>query len=228
MSQTPPKTPGRTLRRAAPLALACLALSAGGAQAKVPRAFFGAEANPGGALTQTDAKRMRSARLGTLRVTFNWGQVEPVPGAPRNWSYYDTLVERAARARVGIMALLTGSPSWAADGSAYAPQTAATRSAFARFVRDLVRRYGRGGSFWRSHRGLPRRPVTTYQVWNEPNYPPHWGDGPSRARDYASLLKLIARTIRAADRRAVVATAGLLASSTRGQAGYSYLNALYG
>jgi hypothetical protein len=222
------RTPKTTLRRAAPLALACLALSAGAAEAKVPKAFYGAEANPGGILSQADANRMHSARLGTLRVSFNWGQVEPTPGAARDWSYYDTLVSRAARARVSTMAVLSGSPAWAAGGSAYAPQTPATRTAFAAFVRDLVRRYGRGGSFWRSHRGLPRRPVTAFQVWNEPNYPPHWGDGPSRARDYAVLLKLIARTIRAVDRRATIATAGLLASSTRGPAGYSYLDSLYG
>jgi hypothetical protein len=227
MSRTFMTTPRRTLHRAAPLALACLALGAGGAEAKVPKVFFGAEANPGGSLSQTDSNRMRSARLGTLRVTFNWGQVEPTPGAERDWSYYDTIVERAARARTTVMAVLSGSPSWAADGSAYAPQTPAARSAYYAFVRDLVRRYGHGGSFWRSHRRVPRRPLAAYQVWNEPNYPPHWGDGPSRARDYASLLKQTARTIRAVDRKAVVATAGLLASSTRGPAGYAYLDDLY-
>ena len=52
----------RTLHRAAPLALACLALSAGGAEAKIPKSFFGVEANPGGLLTQSDSNRMRSAR----------------------------------------------------------------------------------------------------------------------------------------------------------------------
>lgn len=217
----------RTLHRAAPLALACLALSAGGAEARIPKSFFGVEANPGGLLTKSDSNRMRSARVGTLRVTFNWGLVEPTPGSARDWSYYDPLVARAARARVSIMATLSGSPPWAADGSALAPQTPAARTAFQAFVRDLVRRYGRGGAFWRSHRGLPRKPVTAYQVWNEPNYPPHWNDGTPRASDYAALLKQTAKTIRAADRKAVVATAGLLASSTRGPAGYRYLNALY-
>ena len=220
-------TPRRTLRCAAPVALACLALGAGAAEAKVPRGFYGAEANPVGSLSQTDSRRMRSAHLGTLRVTFNWGQVEPTPGALRDWSYYDTIVERAARARVSIMAVLSGSPSWAAGGSAYAPQTLAARTAYYAFVRDVVRRYGHGGSYWRSHRGVPRRPLASYQVWNEPNYPPHWGDGPSRARDYASLLRQTARTIRAVDRKAVIATAGLLASSTRGPAGFSYLDDLY-
>ncbi len=213
-------------------ALVALALLAGGAQAKVPRAFFGAEGDPrattaGAPTAQADFNRMRSARLGTLRLNFDWGSVEPTPGAPRDWSYYDTMVERAARARVGILAVLVGSPPFAADGSAYAPLTAAGRASFSRFVRDVVQRYGRGGSFWSSHPGVPRRPIPAYQVWNEPNYPPHWSDGPSSARQYASLLKLIGRTIRANDRRATIGTAGLLANSTRGPAGYRYLDDLY-
>jgi polysaccharide biosynthesis protein PslG len=210
-------------------ALAALALAAGGAEAKVPRTFFGAEGDTTAVepTPQSDFNRMRSARLGTLRINFSWGAVEPTPGAPRNWSYYDTMVERAARARVGILAVLAGSPPWAADGSAYAPLTPAARASFRLFVRDVVQRYGHGGSFWKSHPGVPRRPIPAYQVWNEPNYPPHWSDGPSVARDYASLLKLIGRTIRVNDRRALIGTAGLLANSTRGPAGYRYLDDLY-
>jgi len=212
--------------------LVALALAAGGAEAKVPRSFFGAEGDPGAtasgeATAQRDFNRMRSARLGTLRLNFNWGSVEPTPGAARDWSYYDTMVERAARARVGILAVLVGSPGWAADASAYVPESAAARTAFRLFVRDVVQRYGRGGAFWRANPGVPRRPIPAYQVWNEPNYPPHWSDGPSVARDYASFLKPIARTIRANDRRALIATAGLLANSTRGPAGYRYLDDLY-
>ncbi len=92
---------------------------------------------------------------------------------------------------------------------------------------DVVKRYGHGGRFWRTHRKLPRKPVSAYQVWNEPNYPPHWGEGPSNAAAYGAFLKQQASVIRRYDRRAKIATGGLLASSTRGQPGYRYLADLY-
>lgn len=216
------------------LAAVLLALfaTAGPVQAKVPRAFYGAEGDPIADLSEepipeADFARMRSARVGNLRINFNWGRLEPTPGAPRDWAYYDTVVERAARARVAILAVLVGSPPWAAGDNAFAPLTQAGRAAFRRFVTDVVRRYGRGGSFWRANRDVPRRPIPAYQVWNEPNYPPHWSEGPSRASEYASLLKLTATAIRRVDRRAKIGTAGLLANSTRGPAGYRYLDALY-
>jgi len=213
----------------AALAAALLTLTAGTAEAKVPRVFFGAEANPSNVepLTDADFARARSARLGTMRLTFNWAAIEPTAGAPRDWSYYDGVLSQAARARLSIMAVLVGSPSFAASDGAYAPATPAGREAYRVFVRDVVQRYGRGGTFWEENRELPRKPVTAYQVWNEPNYPPHWGEGASVAAEYAALLRPVARTIRRNDRKATIATAGLLASSTRGPTGYRYLRALY-
>ncbi len=211
----------------AALAVLCLGLPAS-ADAKVSRVFFGAEADPVTApMAAADFQRMRSAKLGTLRVDFLWSKVEPTSGAPRDWSYYDQLVSRAARARVSIMAVLVGSPSFAADSEAYVPATAAGRAAFSRFVRDVVKRYGHGGRYWRLHKKLPRRPLSTYQIWNEPNYPPHWADGPPDAAAYGAFLKQQASVIRHYDRRATIGLGGLLASSTRGEAGYRYLAKLY-
>ena len=138
-------------------------------------------------MAAADFQRMRSAKLGTLRVDFLWSKVEPTAGAPRDWSFYDQLVGRAARAHVSIMAVLVGSPAFAAESEAYVPATAAGRAGFSRFVRDVVRRYGHGGRFWRLHRKLPRRPLSAYQIWNEPNYPPHWSNGASRRRGLRRL-----------------------------------------
>ena len=36
---------------------------------------------------QADFNRLRSARVGTLRVNFHWASVEPTQGAPRDWTY---------------------------------------------------------------------------------------------------------------------------------------------
>ena len=163
----------------------------------MPRAFFGAEGDPvsaaGEPTSQADFNRMRSARLGTLRINFNWGAVEPTPGAPRDWSYYDTMVERAARARVGILAVLVGQPAVGGRRerlrAAHAPPA---RAAFKRFVRDVVRRYGRGGSFWRTHPRRAAAPDPRLPGLERAELPAALVRRRRRvARDYASLLKLI-------------------------------------
>ena len=106
----------RTLQAALLTVLVAVGLTAGAAEAKVPRAFYGVEGDPVGLPTsQADFNRMRSARVGDLRIDFHWASVEPTQGVPRDWSYYDTIVERAARARVGILAVLVGSPHFAAE-----------------------------------------------------------------------------------------------------------------
>ena len=53
----------------------------------MPRAFFGAEADPVSAAhaVRRTSTRMRSAQLGTLRVAFNWARGGADPGAPRDW-----------------------------------------------------------------------------------------------------------------------------------------------
>ena len=169
-------------------------------RSSAPRAIPATAA--GAPTAQADFNRMRSARLGTLRINFDWARVEPTPGAPRDWSYYDTMVERAARARVGILAVLVGSPPFAADGSAYAPLTAG-RAGLVQALR------ARRGAALRARRQLlelpPRRAAAA-----DPRLPGlERAELPAAlvrravgAREYASLLKLIGRTIRANDRRA--------------------------
>jgi glycerol-3-phosphate acyltransferase PlsY len=70
----------------------------------------------------------------------------------------DALVEAAAKANVTILAQLGG-------GSALP----SNRTAFREGVAALVGRYGVNGKFWSGHPGLPSRPITTWEVWNEPN-----------------------------------------------------------
>ena len=76
----------------------------------------------------------------------------------------------------------------------------------------LARRYGPGGSFWREHPGLPRLPVQSWQVWNEPNLPVYWPSGPD-AGEYVALVRATALGIRRVDPGAEIVTAGLPDSS---------------
>lgn len=217
--------------RVAGLALALILMLAWAlpAEAKVPRRFFGVEAQPSfpgdrPAMSGADFKRMRSARVGSLRVNFHWGSVGQHP-ARYDWRYHDSMVKGAAKARVQLLAVLVGTASLEVGGRP-AFETRSGRASFQRFIRHVLDRYGVKGSFWRRHRRLPYMPVRHFQVWNEPNYGPAWYDEPN-ARQYAAVLKLAAREIRRHDRRAVIATAGILAASSEGPLGSEYLEDLY-
>jgi hypothetical protein len=76
------------------------------------------------------------------------------------------------------------------------------------FAEQLVRRYGPGGEFWSENPDVPPHPIRSWQVWNEPNLPTYWPDGPD-PEEYTELLDAVADGVKRADRRAVVVSAGL-------------------
>jgi hypothetical protein len=81
-------------------------------------------------------------------------------------------------------------------------------AAFGRYAAALVKRYGPDGAYWSAHPDAPKLPITSWQVWNEPNIPSFWASGPDPAA-YARLLRVTSEAIRAADPKAEVVTAGL-------------------
>ena len=78
----------------------------------------------------------------------------------------------------------------------------------AAFAARLVRRYGPKGLFWRSNPELPEHPIRAWQVWNEPNLPVYWPQGPDPA-SYVRLLDAVSQGIKRADPGAAVVSAGL-------------------
>jgi polysaccharide biosynthesis protein PslG len=157
--------------------------------------------------TQDELQRVASGGVGTYRLDFLWPGVEPYRGM-RDWSEYDQIVTDASRAGVSIFPTLFGSPQFVSHNPLDPPRSARDKRAWLRFVRDAVLRYGRHGRFWRTHPSVPYRPITVWQVWNEPSFPAYWRRHPN-ARQYAAFLKATGTTIKRADRRAKVATGGL-------------------
>ncbi len=51
-------------------------------------------------------------------------------------------------------------------------------------------------------------PVTSWQIWNEPNFPVYWGGKPN-ATAYARMVIAAAAGIRAVDPNAYIVSAGL-------------------
>ena len=77
-----------------------------------PRSFYGVI---GGDpfLDGPTLARLGRGGVGTLRVNFGWGLVQPSRGAPYNWSQYDLEVAGAAVNGIRVLATLYGSPTWA-------------------------------------------------------------------------------------------------------------------
>jgi polysaccharide biosynthesis protein PslG len=155
--------------------------------------------------------RQRSAGVGLLRQNFDWASIERSRGR-YSFAYHDEYVAAVARAGIRILPVLYNAPSFhssaprrGARRGLYFPRRAASMG---RFAAALVRRYGPSGSFWRANPGVPKLPIRSWQIWNEPNLQVYSQPRPS-ARRYTRLLRTVARYIKKADSRAEVVTAGL-------------------
>jgi hypothetical protein len=94
------------------------------------------------------------------------------------WEKYDHIVELAERYDLEIIARLSNPPAWSRaagnEAGAFAPPD--NLEDYGDFVEAVVRRYqGR---------------IHYYQIWNEPNIYPEWGERPVSPEEYAELLKV--------------------------------------
>ncbi len=140
-----------------------------------------------------------------VRQSFAWAEIEPAPGA-YVWDRYDAIVEELSRRGIVPIAVLHRSPAWA--------RTAATADAFdaaptdpdayARFVGAVVARYG------------DRLPIV--QIWDLPNRPDRWADGPPDPAAYVGLLAMASNAARAANPNVAVVLAEFDPAPTPGSA----------
>lgn len=212
--------------------LACAFLAgAAPAGAAVPKDFFGVVtedvfAGDAGYRNAT-LTQQSSIGVGLIRQTFHWKQIETSPGV-YNFAGYDAYMAATASHGIRVLPILFDPPRFRArvskrTSATYPPRHYADLGTFGAAV---ARRYGPGGSFWAQNPGLPRLPITSYQIWNEPNIPAYWPTGPN-PKQYASLLKAAAKGIHAADPHAQIVTAGLPDSHlSRPGNVYSYVKAL--
>ena len=113
------------------------------------------------------------------------------------WEKYDRIVSMAEQYDLEIIARLDNPPAWARAqgdeiGSLAPPDDYAD---FGDFVHTVVARYcGR---------------IRYYQIWNEPNIYPEWGEQPVNAVEYVDLLKIAYTRAKEADPDCVILSAGL-------------------
>ncbi len=159
-------------------------------------------------------RMIRDADFHWIRQEFPWEDIE-IHGKgdftdrrhdpPRSaWEKYDTIVDLAEQYGLEIIARLDNPPAWArADGDTrgkLAPPDGLDD--FGDFVETVVSRYkGR---------------IRYYQIWNEPNIYPEWGEQPVDPEAYVALLKVAYTRAKAADPDCVILSAGLAQTTEPG------------
>ena len=213
-----------------PAVLVCVlaALAAVAVAAPASAGFFGVVTDrdvlvPGRVDLDRELRLMRQNGVSMIRVRFDWGVAQPfakhahvprnqrskygatVGGRPTSFAATDRIVGAAARAGVDVLPVPLGIPGWAANG--FNPRVPGSPAQYGSYVGGLVRRYGPNGTFWK--RGGPKRPIRTWQIWNEPAS--YYGDnfGPG----YVDLLRGTSPVIRSIDPGATIVSAAVYGSS---------------
>jgi hypothetical protein len=156
------------------------------------------------------------------RADSNWALTEPkAPVHGRhtyNWSYDDLIVSDMAMARLRWEPTLAFAPRWAEvhrsnvlhlkSGRAIAYLPPASNATFATYATAFMKRYGPHGAFWKANPKLPYTPVTSVEVWNEPDNIHDWGTDINLS-DYARMYEAVRTAVHRVDRTARVQTGGL-------------------
>ena len=147
------------------------------------------------------------AGFGWIRQEFPWADIEVHAKGDFDdrrsgssvdaWSKYDHIVGLARQYDIEIIARLSSPPEWARDSGnvqgAFAPPDSYTD--FADYVSALVERY--------------EHDVSYYQIWNEPNIYPEWGEQPVSPEDYSELLCVAYQAVKDTNADAIVLSAAL-------------------
>ncbi len=169
---------------------------------------------------QEALRRLAHAGFGWVRQRFDWGRIEPRPGVYR-WKWSDDVLADIAAAGLEPVVLLDGSPPWARDRVDRPVEDEDQATHAARLAQHLqqfappaeIRTYaGFASAFADRYKDTLRY----YQIWNEPNIAPNWGNRHIDPVGYARLLEAAATAVRAADPDAVILAAALAPTRDRG------------
>jgi hypothetical protein len=159
------------------------------------------------AIQDAQFARMRAAGVETVRRVFSWDAAQPAQDQPPNFSETDALVARAARNDIEILPIVMYAPGWARQSADDAASPPRDNADYVAFLDALVARYGPTGSFWTEHSDVPKRPLRTWQIWNEPQLRYQWADKDWET-SYGKLLHAAHDALKQADPGAKLVLAG--------------------
>ena len=209
--------------------LALVIASAALAARSVPHGYFGVNWDQEVAYRSSPATRdeqwggMAAAGVESVRTPVLWSQAQPSKNGPVSFKATDSMVRLAAQHGLELIPVVTQAPWWGRKYPDKPFSPPSNDAAYTRYLRKLVERYGPNGSFWTSHPQLPKLPVRSLQVWNEPSEYYQWSipDGKDWAPGYGKLLRKSYTAIKKEDPRVKVVLAGLPNTSPQ------YLEHLY-
>ena len=165
-------------------------------------------------LDSQDVLGMQSAGVHTNRFILNWVYVEPTQNHYK-WGPADRFIGELASRGIRSVPSVWGNPDWVAGGAATPPTGGATaQQQWRTLLKALVARYGPGGTYWTTYyheqfgANATPLPITSWQIWNEPNVRKYFTPYPSPGQ-YARLLQISAPTIKQKDPNAEVVLAGM-------------------
>ena len=199
---------------------------------RVPDSFFGINYTSIGDETQTQRRHhlalIAATGLKEIRTTVHWNEIEPHPPWSPNHDYDfdprpDDWIGDAAREGLRTQVAFAYSPDWNETDDAICNTFGAVShapndlNAYALAIAQMVHRYGPSGTYWSDHPDVPKRPVKTWEVWNEQNLTSYWCPQPDPHR-YAEMFVAAANAVKAIDPTATVVVGGMTMASPSGNA----------
>lgn len=168
-------------------------------------------------------KLAKEAGIGWIKQLFPWEEIEPQKGyffddkyKKSTWQKYDEIVDLAEQYGLRIIARLDRPPAWTRKDNRYPTAPPDNLEDYVTYVKTLVARYkGR---------------IQYYQIWNEPNIWPEWGDQSVDPADYVKMLKRASTAAKQVDPDVVILSAPLaqtLEETPRNMSELKYLDAIY-
>jgi hypothetical protein len=166
-----------------------------------------------------------NAGIHWVKQHFPWESLQLSPGPNgywderlnlSTWDKYDRIVRLAHKYNLEIIARLDRPPSWTRVDNRHPERPPDDFNAYGDFVYDVVKHF--------------KGQIHYYQIWNEPNIYPEWGEQAPSAVDYVRLLKIAYERAKQADPNVVILSAPLaqtLETSVRNESDLQYLEGMY-
>ena len=208
---------------------------------RAPKGFFGI--GPQTSLTARDVEYMKAGGIDAIRWPLGWAGIQPTRTGGYQWASFDAVVATAAQQGLSVLPFFYGTPRWLARKETMLPINGQARKAWTAFLAAAVKRYGPRGEFWKQHQvggvgpgptyqpvpAIPRKPIRTWQVWNEANF--FYFAFPASPQRYAKLVQISGPAIKRVDPGAKVVLSGLFGEPTargsKGMPAAKFLDILY-